>query len=224
MNNLAAMIITYNEEANISRTLRALAFLSHVLVIDSGSTDRTRDIVKSFANTEIMHRDFDTFADQCNFGLKYLKVEWVLSLDADYIVTKKAESDILDVVTRNSDLVDACSFRFLYCIHGKPIRSALLPRRTCLYRRNKANYVNIGHGHRVVIDGNTKSLDTHLLHDDQKGIDIWFGNQLRYQMSEALMLKKHKFKETRDGRFDPQTYLFDAFRELSTLYVKGWLL
>ena len=187
--NLAAMVITLNEEANIGRTLQALDFVSHVLVIDSGSTDRTIDIVKSFSNTEIIHREFDTFADQCNFGLMRLSSEWILSLDADYIVPLKAKDRILKILHKNSESYDSYAFGFVYCIQGKPIRSALLPQRTCLYRRVKAHYLNIGHSHRVIVDGKSKRLRECLLHDDRKGMSCWLRNQIKYQMSEAVMLR-----------------------------------
>ena len=68
-NLLSAMIITYNEEANIYRTLHSLRWLSFVLIVDSGSTDQTLSIVSEFANTRVIYRKFDTFANQCNFGL-----------------------------------------------------------------------------------------------------------------------------------------------------------
>ena len=84
---LAALLLTYNEEANIERTLAALHWVPSILVIDSGSTDRTLEILASDPKVTTLHRPFDSFADQCNFGLDVIKSEWVLSLDADYVVT-----------------------------------------------------------------------------------------------------------------------------------------
>jgi glycosyltransferase involved in cell wall biosynthesis len=81
---ITPMIITYNEEANIARTLDRLIWAHRILVIDSGSTDGTLDIIRSYPQAEVIHRPFEDFASQCNFGITQVITTWVLSLDADY--------------------------------------------------------------------------------------------------------------------------------------------
>ena len=63
------MILTLNEEANIGRTLAKLTWAERILIVDSGSTDRTLEIVRQFPQAEVIRRDFDTAAVQCNCGL-----------------------------------------------------------------------------------------------------------------------------------------------------------
>ena len=83
---LTALILTYNEKENIARTLGSLAWVTSVVLIDSGSTDGTQELaVASHPNVKVLFRAFDSFAGQCNFGLNQIDTEWVLSLDADYI-------------------------------------------------------------------------------------------------------------------------------------------
>ena len=53
-------------------------------MIDSGSTDKTVEMVRSYPQAEIIHRDFDDCASQWNFGNAKVNSDWVLSLDADY--------------------------------------------------------------------------------------------------------------------------------------------
>ena len=83
---LTALILTYNEEANIARTLDHLRWLDSILVIDSGSSDATLAILAEHVTVKVLHRPFDSFADQCNFGLDQITTPWVLSMDADYRV------------------------------------------------------------------------------------------------------------------------------------------
>src|SRR5262245_31225647 len=82
--DITPMIIAYNEEANIERTLDRLTWAHRILVIDSGSTDRTLEIIRSYPRAEVIYRRFDDFASQCNFGIAQVNTSWVLSLDADY--------------------------------------------------------------------------------------------------------------------------------------------
>src|SRR5262245_31635858 len=81
------MVLTYNEAPNIGRTLEKLTWAHRVLVIDSFSTDETLAIAKRFPNVDVLQRRFDSFAGQCNFGLAHVDSEWVLSLDADYVLS-----------------------------------------------------------------------------------------------------------------------------------------
>lgn len=189
---IAALIITYNEEANIFRTLSSIRWIPDVLVIDSGSSDQTLNIVSEFKNTRIIHREFDTFARQCNFGLDQLSSDWILSLDADYVLSKKVTDEICLLLSCNHSIdipFDAYRIGFNYCINGKPIRSGLLPPRTCFYKRKGAQYIDVGHGHRVIVNGRIGQLKNKIFHDDRKPFSKWLDNQKRYQKTEAVMLK-----------------------------------
>ncbi|MFN9622672.1 MAG: glycosyltransferase family 2 protein [Cyanobacteriota bacterium] len=188
---LAALLITYNEENNIERTLLSIAWMPHVLIIDSGSDDRTLSIVSQFHNTTVLYRKFDSFANQCNFGLEHLSSDWVLSLDADYVLTPQLTKEIIDRLSDNCEHDNYMAYRigFRYCINGKPIYSGLLPPRTCLYQRKSAHYIDIGHGHKVIVNGRTGQLYNKIYHDDRKTFAKWLETQQKYQKTEANMLR-----------------------------------
>lgn len=80
---ISAAIICFNEQHNIARCLTALACCDEIIVVDSGSTDQTLNIVEQFPRTKILHRQFDTYIDQKNFALDHCTHDWVLSMDAD---------------------------------------------------------------------------------------------------------------------------------------------
>src|SRR5207244_1502325 len=79
---ITPLIITYNEAPNIKRTLEKLGWARRIVVVDSGSTDETVDILQNYRHVEVFRRPFTDFASQCNFGIDQVTSPWVLSLDA----------------------------------------------------------------------------------------------------------------------------------------------
>jgi len=183
---ITPLILTYNEEANIGRTLDRLPWAERVVVVDSYSSDTTIDIATSYKNVDLVQREFDHFADQCNFGLEQMDTEWVLSLDADYVCSEELIDDIRALPETPS--ADGFSVDFVYCVFGEPLRGTLYPPRTVLYRREKAEYHRDGHGHRVHVDGAVAELDAPIYHDDRKSLERWLDNQRGYARLEAEKL------------------------------------
>lgn len=181
--SICAMVITHNEEDNIGRTLESIAWLDNILVIDSGSTDATLEIVAKYPQATVVHRDFTTFAEQCNFGLEHIDTQWVLSMDADYIFPVEARQAMISASA--SGKADAYRAEFFYAIHGKIVRGSILPPRTVLYRRELARYEDDGHGHRVQICGRIDKLPFHVVHDDRKPLSRWATSQIKYAAQEA---------------------------------------
>lgn len=85
---IAAVILTKNEEDEIEKCLKSLSWVDKIFVIDSGSTDKTVSIAKSYHATSIVH-DFKNYADQRNFALTQVaSFDWVLMVDADETVER----------------------------------------------------------------------------------------------------------------------------------------
>ena len=181
--DITAMIITFNEAPNIARTLDAVAWVKEIVIVDSGSTDETLAIVARYANARVVTRKFDSFAEQCNFGLSQVRTDWVLSLDADYELTNEVASNMRELVPG----LNISGFRlgFVYRIFGRPLQGTLYPPRVVLYRRDRAHYQNEGHGHRVAIDGTVQDLPGVIYHDDRKPLGRWFASQANYARLEA---------------------------------------
>src|SRR4051812_26253660 len=100
MEDITPLVITYNEAPNIARTLDRLTWARRILVVDSGSNDQTLQIIRSYPQAEVVQRSFDDFASQCNFGLTQISTTWVLSLDADYVLS---EAVVAELQTLNPD-------------------------------------------------------------------------------------------------------------------------
>src|SRR3954470_10797371 len=84
---IQAVILTKNEEPNIKRVMDRLQWLERVVVIDSFSTDATLEILRCYPNAAVYQRAFDTHARQWNYGLSLCATQWILSLDADYVLS-----------------------------------------------------------------------------------------------------------------------------------------
>jgi glycosyltransferase involved in cell wall biosynthesis len=90
---ISLVVITKNEERNLERCLRAADFCEEMIVVDSGSTDRTLEIASAFG-AGIFHRDWTGYGDQKNYGTEQASQPWVLCIDADEVVTPELRSSI----------------------------------------------------------------------------------------------------------------------------------
>lgn len=123
LEEITPLILTYNEATNIERTLKSLTWAKTIIVIDSYSTDETLEILYSFPQVQVFQRQFDSFAVQCNYGLGKIASEWVLSLDADYVLTDKLINEIKNLQKKPG--VNSYSVPFKYCVFGKPLYGTL---------------------------------------------------------------------------------------------------
>lgn len=185
---LQGLIITGNEEPNIARVLDKLTWLEKVVVVDSYSTDRTPDIIMSYPNTEIHYRKFDSFARQCNFGLRLLTSSWVLSLDADYVLTDEFIAEARDLIALDDRSRSAYNASFKFLIYGRELISNNTTPRPVLFRRDAAVYIDDGHAHRLELTGRSGNFRYPILHDDRKSLSRWLTNQDSYSLKECAKL------------------------------------
>lgn len=190
---ITPVILTWNEEANIERTLRRLDWAARVVVIDSGSKDRTLEICRQFPNVEVFIRSFDTHTNQWNFGLDQASTPWVFSLDADYLLTPELMDEIKGLPEGSGVAAYAVSLRF--CVEGTPIRRSLLPPRLALFRRDAARYVQDGHTQTLLAHGPLVKLKSGIWHDDRKPLARWLEAQGRYATLEAQKLRSRPWSE-----------------------------
>jgi glycosyltransferase involved in cell wall biosynthesis len=179
---ITPLILTYNEAPNLARTLGPLHWAERIVVIDSFSTDETLDILRQHPQCEVFQRKFDTHAQQWNYGLEQIDTPWVLSLDADYVLSPA----LLQELERwQPDPVLAGYFiPFKYCVFGKPLRGSILPPRQALFARDRARYVDDGHTQMLEVDGGSGHFQHPILHDDRKPLSRWLWAQDRYAQLE----------------------------------------
>ncbi len=188
LDQVTPLILSFNEEANIGRTLAGLTWARRIVVIDSGSTDRTLEILAGFPQVEVVTRGFDSFAAQANAGLSLIRTPWCLSLDADHGITPSFRAALAELISSAPPQVAAVQTPFLYLVHGRQLRGALLPPRINLLRPGCGRYVNDGHAHRFEASGPVVELAEPVLHDDRKPLDRWLEAQRRYLPQEVHKL------------------------------------
>jgi len=185
LDSITPLILTYNEAPNIGRTLEQLRWASDIVVVDSFSDDETLEIVKTFPQVRVFQREFDCHEKQWNFGLSETGIssEWVLGLDADYVLTEEFSEELRTLKTAPD--IKGYRANFIYCINGRQISSGVYPPVTVLYSKGNASYIQDGHTQRLVIDGRVENLQSRILHDDRKSLRRWLEAQARYTRLEA---------------------------------------
>jgi glycosyltransferase involved in cell wall biosynthesis len=195
LDQVTPLILTFNEEPNIARTLAGLSWAHRIVVVDSYSTDRTQEILAQHPRVEVVQRSFDTHANQWNVGLDQIHGGWVLSLDADYLITSELTDELCSALeSADRRNIDGFHIPFLYCVFGRPLRGTVLPPRLALFRRQSGSYVDDGHTQLLRLNGRCETLKTSILHDDRKPLSRWLWAQNRY-----LKLEVDKLLHTSSG-------------------------
>lgn len=112
--SISAIILTKNEEENIERCLESISWCDEIIVVDDYSQDDTLERIKNYEsrikekNIKIYKRKLnEDFATQRNFGLEKASGEWVLFIDADEIITKELDREIIKTI-QNPAIADIC--------------------------------------------------------------------------------------------------------------------
>lgn len=194
LEQITPLLLCYNEEANLPRTLASLAWAQDIVVVDSGSSDATRAILRAQPRVRCFQRPFDTHARQWNYALQKTAIasEWVLALDADHVLSPGLVEELRAL--RPSAGIAGYRISYRYCIAGRPLRASLYPPLIALYRRSAAFYVQDGHTQRVQVQGAVGELSARIFHDDRKPLRHWLSNQRRYANLEARHLKEQPWR------------------------------
>jgi glycosyltransferase involved in cell wall biosynthesis len=193
LSKITPLILTYNEAPNIDRTLKQLTWAERIIVIDSYSTDETLDILKQYPQLEVFQRKFDTHATQWNYGISKVDTHWILSLDADYVLSDDLITE-LQSLDLNAD-IDGYFVSFKYCVFGKPLRGTILPPRQMLFRKSSSIYIDDGHTQLLEVKGNSSKLKSFVYHDDRKSLSRWLWAQDRYIILETQKMAATPWQE-----------------------------
>ena len=223
LDQVTPLILTFDEAPNLPRTLAKLDWARRIVVVDSGSTDGTLELLAADPRVEVFHRPFDHFAHQCNFGLEHIATKWVLSLDADYVLSDRLIAEMR--VLRPPDGVEGYEVGFVYVIFGRALRGTVYPSRTVLHRRSAEGYRVDGHGHRIALSGPVGKLENTIGHDDRKPLGRWFRSQIGYALAEAEHISTGNPSElSLVDRLRAQIWLAPLLVLPYTLIVRGCIL
>jgi len=161
---LSVCIITLNEEENLPDCLASVSFAEEIVVVDSGSTDRTREIAAA-AGARVVERPFEGHIEQKNFALDQGSHDWVLCLDADERPTPELAAAIGRALANPGDRI-AFDMPRLTRHLGRWIRHGgwYPDRKTRLFRRSLGRWGGRNPHDRVEVKGSVGHLDGDLHH------------------------------------------------------------
>jgi len=165
---LSVILITKNEAHNIVDCLASVGFADEWIVVDSGSTDATRDLAAAFGATVVHTTDWPGFGPQKARALALARGEWVLSIDADERVDDALAAQIRRVVSGgHDDAAVAYELSRLSRFCGQWIRhGSWYPDRVLrLFQRDHGRFSDDRVHERVLVTGRTGRLSGLLLHE-----------------------------------------------------------
>lgn len=186
---LSVCIITLNEADRIADCLASAAFCDEVVVVDSGSTDRTTELARA-AGARVLERPFDGFRSQKAFAVSQARNDWVLCLDADERVTEALRESI--EAARRAGFPGAAGYRFARCSmyfgaflrHGNAYPDHVLR----LFDRRRGGWRGEREIHEAVtVDGRVDALGGDLEHHPYRS----FSEQMAKQEKYASMMAAH---------------------------------
>ena len=161
---ISATIITYNEERNLPRAIESLRCVDEIVVVDSGSSDRTVEIAEKLG-ARVVECPWPGYANQKNRAAEEASNDWILSIDADESLSESLEAEIWQL-KKNGPTFDAYTLPRMAQYLGRWIRhSGWYPdRKVRLYHRAKAKWVGEFVHESVRVDGPLGHLESNLLH------------------------------------------------------------
>jgi glycosyltransferase involved in cell wall biosynthesis len=222
LDRITPVLLTYNEIENIARTLSHLAWARDVVIVDSGSTDGTLEILARTPRVRVFNRRFDSHANQWRFAMDNTEIttEWVLRLDADYQLSDALITEIARLVP--DPLVVAYNVDFTYAIFSERLNASLYPPKPILLRRGCFSIYDKGHTEAWEINGGVSRLEGRIIHDDWKSTKQWVEGQARYMQLEADSMLSWKTGLIRWLRLHPPLMPIATF--MYCLFGKGLLL
>ena len=186
---LSVVVLTRNEERNLARCLGSVSWADEILVVDSESVDRTRQVAERF-QARVVVRPWPGFREQWNFGLSQATHLWVLVLAADEWIPEGAVREIRSVL--EAPLADGYEFLRVTAFTGGFVRWAWHPdRQLRLFRRDRGRFEGglVHESVRLEEGCRLERLREPLLHLTYRSIDEFLDRMNRYTGLAAATLK-----------------------------------
>jgi glycosyltransferase involved in cell wall biosynthesis len=193
---LSVAIITFNEADNLARTVASVRFADEIVVVDSGSTDRTVEIARSFG-AKVFSEGWRGFALQKNSAIDHCSGTWVLSLDADEELTEELQAEIramLETDAETTPQVDGYRLRLRHVFLGRWMRyGGYYPDlKLRLFRRlpssGIAHFTDRPVHESVAVAGRVETMTKDFLHHGYPKLEIYLEHMNRYSTLGARIV------------------------------------
>lgn len=192
MNDITAIILTKNEEVNIERCIKSIkAWVDRVVVVDSGSTDKTVELAEALGAEIYRHEPFVHYAGQFNWALDNVdvKTRWVYRIDADEEVPPALAEEIVENCRKHhDDEVNGFVMKFKIAFMGTFLKhGGMYPfYNLTIFKYGKGRYEDRALGEHVILsEGRTIDLKNDCLHFDFKSLDAWINKHNWYATREV---------------------------------------
>lgn len=196
MADITALILTRNEEKNIERCLQSVQKLCRrMVVVDSGSTDRTLELAKA-NGAEVYFHEFEYYARQFNWGLDNCDIDtkWVIRIDAD----EQFPPELCDEIEREAaahadDDVNGMTLEATYFFLGRALTHGSKKRKLMVFKYGIGRIEDRRRdAHTILSEGRGISLKQRFLHYDFKDLDNFIGRYNWYATREAMDYMDYK--------------------------------
>jgi len=172
--SLSVTIVAKDEERTIGEVLRSVsAIADEIVLLDSGSSDRTPEIAQSFG-VRFLHRDWLGYAEQKNKAIDLASGEWILSLDADEVLTPALQAEIRELLQRGvADEIAGFKIPRVLFIGEQPVRGGgFYPdAQLRLIRKGRGRFAPRIIHESIKVDGRAALLKHDLLHYAYRDIE-----------------------------------------------------
>ncbi|WP_298790816.1 glycosyltransferase family 2 protein [uncultured Allomuricauda sp.] len=191
---ISALIITYNEIGYIEKCIESISFADEILVVDSYSTDGTFEYLKEHPKVNVIQNPFENFTAQKNFALRQSANDWTLFVDADEVVSKKLEEEIIDTVNKPNACEAYWFYRnFMFQNQRLYFSGWQTDKNHRLFRKSKVKFTDKKLVHETLeVDGSSCILNERLTHYCYKNYEDYKGKMLKYGQLKA---KESFYKE-----------------------------
>lgn len=161
---LSAIVITRNEEANLERCLRSVDWADEIIVVDSGSTDKTVEIAKSFSAT-VFNPEWKGFGPGKQYALEQASGDWIISIDADEEVSFTLKGEIIELIKEEPEYSGYCIPRKTQFLGKWILHSGWYPDYVLrLFRKSAGRFTPALVHEKVELNGPAGRLNNPLLH------------------------------------------------------------
>ena len=192
---ISIFIITYNEAHIISKCLEKLKTFDEIIVVDSGSTDETVSICESFGAKIISHK-FENFGLQKQFALEQTTHNWVLSLDADEVLSDALISELHNI--KHQENVNGYTIPRTHVFLNKVFKNGAESKRPIVrfFDKNFGKFTPNKVHETIEINGKIGKLDQEMLHYTVFDLNTAIQKQIKYAMLSAELLHEKKKKSS----------------------------
>lgn len=213
MNDITVIILTKNEEVNIERCINSIKdWVDRVVVVDSGSTDKTVELAQGLGAEIYHHEPFVHYAGQFNWALDNVdvKTKWVYRIDADEEVTPELAAEIIENCQKHhDDDVNGFVMKFKIAFMGTFLKhGGMYPfYNLTIFKYGIGRYEDRALGEHVILSkGRTIDLKNDCLHFDFKSLDAWINKHNWYATREVADYYATRSK----GQEDPNKLYHEA--------------